>query len=105
MNALATVNVNGVRAAATKGLLEWLAATDARAVCLQEVRARPDELPAAFLAALDEGGWHLLGHRFHRRFCLSCGWEGVARTAAVRRRRRDRRVPPRAANARPTVRR
>ncbi|GAA4970559.1 hypothetical protein GCM10025792_12220 [Pseudonocardia tropica] len=47
MNALATVNVNGVRAAATKGLLEWLAATDARAVCLQEVRARPDELPAA----------------------------------------------------------
>ncbi len=48
MNALATVNVNGVRAAATKGLLEWLAATDARAVCLQEVRARPDELPAAF---------------------------------------------------------
>ena len=52
MNALATVNVNGVRAAATKGLLEWLAATDARAVCLQEVRARPDELPAAFLAAL-----------------------------------------------------
>lgn len=59
MNALATVNVNGVRAAATKGLLEWLAGTDARAVCLQEVRARPDELPAAFLAALDEGGWHL----------------------------------------------
>ncbi|MEJ8280320.1 exodeoxyribonuclease III [Pseudonocardia spirodelae] len=57
--ALATVNVNGVRAACTKGLLGWLAATDARAVCLQEVRARPEELPAAFTDALRAGGWHL----------------------------------------------
>ncbi len=31
-----------------------------------------------------EGGWRVLGHRFHRRFCLSCGWEGVARTPLCR---------------------
>ncbi|CAM5286706.1 exodeoxyribonuclease [Streptomyces badius] len=34
-----TVNVNGLRAAAKKGFVEWLAATDADVVCLQEVRA------------------------------------------------------------------
>jgi hypothetical protein len=30
-----------------------------------------------------EGGWHMLGQRFHRRFCLSCRWEGVARTPRI----------------------
>lgn len=59
LGAVATANVNGVRAAVTKGLLDWLAATPADAVCLQEVRARPDELPAAFTDALDAQGWHL----------------------------------------------
>lgn len=56
---LSTANVNGVRAASTKGLLDWLAGTAADVVCLQEVRARPEELPDAFRAALDEHGWHL----------------------------------------------
>jgi len=32
------------------------------------------------LPLVHEGGWHMLGSRFHRRFCLSCNWEGVART-------------------------
>ncbi|MEQ3550656.1 exodeoxyribonuclease III [Pseudonocardia nematodicida] len=59
LRAVATANVNGVRAATGKGLLDWLAGTGADAVCLQEVRARPDELPAAFRDALDEHGWHL----------------------------------------------
>ena len=34
-----TVNVNGIRAAAAKGLFPWLAEQDADVVCLQEVRA------------------------------------------------------------------
>ena len=59
VRALATANVNGVRAATTKGLLDWLAATDADVLCLQEVRARPDELPAAFRELLEGHGWHL----------------------------------------------
>lgn len=41
-----------------------------------------------------EGGWHLLGQRFHRRFCLSCSWEGIARTPATRRRKAVPPAPP-----------
>ena len=40
-----TVNVNGLRAATGKGFVEWLAATKADVVCLQEVRAEPEQLP------------------------------------------------------------
>lgn len=32
------------------------------------------------LPLVHEGGWRMLGHRFHRRFCLSCQWEGIVRT-------------------------
>jgi exodeoxyribonuclease III len=42
---VSTVNVNGLRAAARKGFQEWLAATSADVVCLQEVRATLDQLP------------------------------------------------------------
>ncbi|MEV0360318.1 exodeoxyribonuclease III [Nocardia sp. NPDC050697] len=52
---ITTVNVNGVRAATGKGLLEWLAATDADVVCLQETRATDAQTRSAL--ALD--GWHL----------------------------------------------
>ena len=34
-----TLNLNGIRSAASKGLLEWLAAQKADVVCLQEVKA------------------------------------------------------------------
>lgn len=49
---IATVNVNGLRAAARKGMGEWLAATDAEVITLQEVRA-PEELIAGLLGE----GW------------------------------------------------
>ncbi|HEX5118338.1 MAG TPA: exodeoxyribonuclease III [Pseudonocardiaceae bacterium] len=52
MLTVSTVNVNGVRAAAGKGLLDWLAATAADVVCLQETRAARGQLPE-----LD--GWHV----------------------------------------------
>ncbi len=42
---IATVNVNGLRAAARKGITEWLAATDADVVTFQEVRAPEDLVP------------------------------------------------------------
>jgi len=42
-----TLNLNGIRSAASKGLLEWLAAQKADVVCLQEVKAQlPDIAPA-----------------------------------------------------------
>jgi exodeoxyribonuclease III len=52
-----SVNVNGLRAAAKKGFVEWLAATSADVVCLQEVRAEPHQLPDAVRAP---EGWHVL---------------------------------------------
>jgi exodeoxyribonuclease-3 len=52
-----SVNVNGLRAAAKKGFVEWLAATDADALCLQEVRAEPQQLPEEVRAP---DGWHVV---------------------------------------------
>ncbi|MGW0006674.1 exodeoxyribonuclease III [Nocardia grenadensis] len=55
---LSTVNVNGVRAAAGKGLLAWLARTEADIVCLQETRADDAQVAAALAPALADG-WSL----------------------------------------------
>ena len=59
MPTVSTANVNGVRAATGKGLLDWIAASDAEVICLQEVRARPDEVPDALRTLLAERGLHL----------------------------------------------
>jgi exodeoxyribonuclease-3 len=37
-------NVNGIRAAVNKGLLDWLKKADADIVCLQEIKAMPEQL-------------------------------------------------------------
>ncbi len=42
-------NVNGIRAAEKKGFLDWLAATDADVVAVQETKAHPGQLSAALL--------------------------------------------------------
>ncbi|MCI0384544.1 exodeoxyribonuclease III [Streptomyces sp. CNQ085] len=55
MLTISTVNVNGLRAAVKKGYTRWLAATEADVVCLQEVRAEPDQLPDE---VRDPEGWH-----------------------------------------------
>ncbi|MGA9870715.1 MAG: exodeoxyribonuclease III [Rhodococcus sp. (in: high G+C Gram-positive bacteria)] len=55
---VSTVNVNGIRAAARKGMLPWLESTDADVVCLQETRAADGELSKALAPALD-AGWLL----------------------------------------------
>ena len=39
-----TINVNGIRSAAAKGLFPWLAQQRADVICLQEVRAREEQL-------------------------------------------------------------
>ncbi|MFJ3228269.1 exodeoxyribonuclease III [Streptomyces sp. NPDC086783] len=52
-----TANVNGLRAAARKGFVEWLAGTSADVLCLQEVRAEPAQLPDA---VREPEGWHVL---------------------------------------------
>lgn len=42
-------NVNGIRAAERKGFLDWLAASDADVVAVQETKAHPSQLSAALL--------------------------------------------------------
>ncbi|MDQ0757236.1 exodeoxyribonuclease III [Arthrobacter sp. B3I4] len=52
---IASVNVNGLRAAYKKGMAEWLAPRDVDILCLQEVRA-----PDAIVRELLGEGWHIL---------------------------------------------
>jgi exodeoxyribonuclease III len=54
---VSTANVNGIRAAAKKGFADWLNATEADVVCLQEVRAEPSEFP---IGLHEPEGWHTL---------------------------------------------
>jgi exodeoxyribonuclease-3 len=51
-----TWNVNGIRAAAKKGFLPWLAASKADVVCLQEIKANIDQLEDELRAPK---GWHV----------------------------------------------
>ncbi|WP_199435150.1 exodeoxyribonuclease III [Qaidamihabitans albus] len=55
MLTVSTVNVNGLRAAAKKGFVEWLAATGADVVACQEVRGEVSKLPAHLR---EPEGWH-----------------------------------------------
>ena len=57
---IASVNVNGIRAAASKdpGFHDWLRTADVDIVLLQEVRATPAQAAKALAPALEEG-WHL----------------------------------------------
>ena len=51
-----TYNVNGIRAALSKNWLDWLKATQADVVCLQEIKASPDQLVDLHL--LEEDNYH-----------------------------------------------
>lgn len=55
---IATVNVNGIRAATTKGMLEWLETTPLDVVLMQEVRATTEQAEKALAPAL-AAGWQL----------------------------------------------
>jgi len=41
---IVSYNVNGIRAALKKGLIDWLKATDADVVCFQETKAQPEQI-------------------------------------------------------------
>jgi len=64
---IASVNVNGIRAATRKGMNDWLDAADIDVLALQEVRATEDELRAAL------PGWEIVNDE-----ALSKGRAGVA---------------------------
>ena len=51
---IASWNINGIRAVERKGLLDWIWSSDLDAVCLQETKAHPDQLPEGLTA---RPGW------------------------------------------------
>ncbi|MEU5374246.1 MULTISPECIES: exodeoxyribonuclease III [unclassified Streptomyces] len=57
MLTVTSANVNGIRAAAKKGFVEWLAGTSADVLCLQEVRAEPGQMPES---VREPEGWHVV---------------------------------------------
>lgn len=63
-------NVNGLRACARRGFEKWLEASNADIVGVQEVRARPDDLPPGVVAP---EGWHVCFSPAER-----SGYSGVA---------------------------
>jgi exodeoxyribonuclease-3 len=65
-----TLNVNGIRSAASKGLFPWLAQQDADVICLQEVRAHEHQLAGHDIAL---PGYHVAWHPAERP-----GYAGVA---------------------------
>ena len=67
---IVTLNCNGIRSAARKGLFDWLAGQDADVVCLQETRAQEHQLEAALFRP---AGYHC--HYFD---AARPGYAGVA---------------------------
>lgn len=61
-----TYNVNGLRAAVTKGFPEWLAQEQPDVLCLQETKLQPEQYPAEALDAL--GYKHYLSYIIHSGF-------------------------------------
>lgn len=49
---IVSYNVNGIRAAQTKGLFEWMSKVNADVVCLQEIKALEDQIDREGLAAI-----------------------------------------------------
>ena len=62
-------NVNGIRAAATKGLFEWLESVSPDVFCIQESKAQPEQIP---VARLTEMGYHSYIHSAEKK-----GYSGV----------------------------
>jgi exodeoxyribonuclease-3 len=63
-------NVNGIRSAMRKGLLEWIQAEQPDALCLQETKAAPSDLP--------EPALHPAGYESYWSVAQRKGYSGVA---------------------------
>jgi exodeoxyribonuclease-3 len=68
---IVTLNANGIRSAARKGLYDWLPAQKADFVCLQETKAQPGDLEGD--ATFAPRGWHCFFNSAQKK-----GYAGVA---------------------------
>jgi exodeoxyribonuclease III len=67
---LTSLNLNGIRSAATKGVETWLAKTKPDCICLQEVKAQAEDVEGRFE--------ELAGLKGHFHFAEKKGYSGVA---------------------------
>ncbi|MES2681270.1 MAG: exodeoxyribonuclease III [Bacteroidota bacterium] len=65
-----TYNVNGIRAAMNKGLLDWLKNANPDVLCLQEIKANPEQV--------DLKGFEELGYQHYWYPAQKKGYSGVA---------------------------
>lgn len=65
-----TYNVNGIRAAISKGLMEWLAAANPDVLCIQETKAQPDQIPLV--------EFEMMGYKSYIHSAKKKGYSGVA---------------------------
>ncbi|GEP50209.1 exodeoxyribonuclease III [Flavobacterium noncentrifugens] len=64
-------NVNGIRAAISKGFIEWLKAANPDVICLQEIKAMQEQVPVA--------EFENIGYKYHYWFSAQKkGYSGVA---------------------------
>lgn len=65
-------NVNGIRSAISKSWLQWLQASDADVVCLQEIKVQLDQIPME-LKMIEDLGYHHYWYPAQKK-----GYSGVA---------------------------
>lgn len=65
-----TYNVNGIRAAMSKGLIDWIRKTDPDILCLQEIKASPEQVG---VFEFEEMGYHHYWYPAQKK-----GYSGVA---------------------------
>lgn len=69
MKKIISYNVNGIRAAENKGLSDWLKAENPDILCLQELKAQPDQINVDLYESL---GYHCYWHSAEKK-----GYSGV----------------------------
>ena len=70
MKRIITYNVNGIRAAMSKGLIDWIKIVDPDIICLQELKAHYDVIP---LIEFEEAGYNCYSFSAKKK-----GYSGVA---------------------------
>jgi exodeoxyribonuclease III len=70
-----TLNLNGIRSATNKGVVDWLRQQDADILCLQEVRANPQDIPKV---------WQSLGYHSYYYPAEKAGYSGVAISSKIK---------------------
>lgn len=72
---IVSYNVNGLRSALSKGLLDWLAETAPDVLCVQEIKAGKERL--------DVSGFERLGYRAYLHPAQKPGYSGVATFSTI----------------------